>query len=759
MPELLPRDFGSQVTKPVQASISPAEIASPYALLAEGLKKTGEAADEVASSYADQAGLKAVTMDENGNPQVERAFMMGPAAKHYADAVKFGALAQGEGAARRKDIELRQQFRDNPEGYNQAATEFAQTMQDQYTKAAGPLVGISMRKAIEQQTTLTYKGLLNEKERLDLYRAQDSMQSELYNAKNYLGSLVENGVTEGKEWDAANQKIDSIYQQMENNPRLAWTPQRTATEKSAFLGELDARSIGYHVLQIASDPGPNGGYENALKAAGQIKTDSSLNLTPAQRDTYYNRAISQLNAKLRQDQVSYKDVETDIKQAAIGAAKGFLPTPESLGKTQAKINAIADPAVKAQLDNNFKAIVGVANTMADYQKANPRQLAEALDQNREIMRQKGADPLSVQVDQTGRQLLKTEQTELGKDPWAWSNRVGAVVSQPIDFAAPDAVDRIAKRVGESDVMSQHYEIPTTYWHESEKTALSALSSKGGPGMLAVAKMIAAGGGERAPQMLEELGKEAPALAHLGALNLHGGNEQFANDVVAAIQNRQNPEYMKTVAPEWRTIGDVAYAAQSSRVREVYGTAFALMPDMGRGAQSTAADAFFTRGISLGLDPKLGGELRRMTGLAGGDKSEQVFDRTLQQAAGATYDTKGVQYGGVGKYAAGRTWYGAQTSQMVAVPPNVRADRFKDVIGAITDGDLSLMAVSPAARAVDLHNATPVKVKGGYAFVMGEITSDNPKVIYNVLDKPFVLDFNQLEDKLRKRVPNAFLNQR
>ncbi len=91
---------------------------------------------------------------------------------------KFAALAEGEGAVRRKDIELRTQYRDDPAGYLQAADAFTKQMQDQYTEAAGPLVGVALRKAIEPITTQTYRGLLNEKERLDLQRSSIAIDSQ-----------------------------------------------------------------------------------------------------------------------------------------------------------------------------------------------------------------------------------------------------------------------------------------------------------------------------------------------------------------------------------------------------------------------------------------------------------------------------------------------------------------------------------------------------------------------------------------------------
>lgn len=85
---------------------------------------------------AEQAGAKAVTRDADGNIQVEQAPIFGEAGVAYARAVKIGALAEADGAAQRADIELRQQYRDNLQGYLAAAQAFKDKHVQQMTDAA-----------------------------------------------------------------------------------------------------------------------------------------------------------------------------------------------------------------------------------------------------------------------------------------------------------------------------------------------------------------------------------------------------------------------------------------------------------------------------------------------------------------------------------------------------------------------------------------------------------------------------------------------
>jgi len=135
--------------------ISAAEAGQPYQMLANALDKVGQGLEDMAVPLAEQAGYKAVTRDAEGNIQVERMPIFGKAGVAYQHAVKVAALAEGEGAAKRADIAMRSDYRDNPQGYQVAAQAFKEQTVKQYTAAAGAEVGAAMGQAIDNKTTLT----------------------------------------------------------------------------------------------------------------------------------------------------------------------------------------------------------------------------------------------------------------------------------------------------------------------------------------------------------------------------------------------------------------------------------------------------------------------------------------------------------------------------------------------------------------------------------------------------------------------------
>lgn len=741
-------------TGPLRTNLTEADVAGPYSLLAHGLQKLGGASDEVASSLADQAGVKAVTTDADGNIQVQHAPIVGPAAEHYANAVKIAALAEGEGAVRRQDIKLREEFRNNPQGYLRAADAFTRKMQEQYTQEAGPLVGVALRKAIEPITTQTYRGLFNEKERLDLHRSVAAMDSGIEQAQNAMYAMARGGVTSGPEWDAAWDKVKTLTGAKVGNPRLAYPSEKADNDLSQFDTELRIQA-GMH--RIVDEEYQQKGYDAALKSADKIRTDPTLNMTPAQREAAYHRVVAELNTRARDDERVLKGVAADIGAVNKLSLSGTPVSPERLGQVKAAVEATGNPELKGMMTR----AEGLNNWAKDARTATPGQLEQSRSNVEEIMRKNGSTEEGMALLHAHDELIKAARTGITKDQLDWSTRTGFMPVPPIQFGAPDAAGQMVDRAARAKIIAQQYGVPVKFFRQDEKSALEAAVSAGGPEMEKVAALIVDGFGNDAPQAMKELTKSAPVLAHVGALQMSGGDPGFTRDVVDGVKMRNDPEFQKTMPQGMKaTPTNVIFAAQSARQQDVYGGAFALLPDTARRTAEAANNAFFTRSYRNGYDMALGTEARVPVGVKDQSTSQKAYDDALQQSAGAHFEGT-VQYGGVGTYRSHGGFLGiGTTADKVLVPNGVRADRFKDVIGQITDEDLRTMAVSPEnAKAKDIQNALPIAVDGGYVFAMGDPKSSNPRYIKGALGGPFKFDFNQMEPVLRKRIPDAFLGGR
>ncbi len=269
----------------------------------------GKGLMDVASSAAERAGLQAVTTDANGNIKVDKYPIVGEAGASYARAMKFAAVTQAEGAAKRDDLTIREQFSDDPQGYAKAANAYRDKMVKQYTDAAGPEVGLTLGKIIDGQTTTTYRGLLNEKERLDLQRAESSMRAGIATAQDNLSALANQGVTSGPEWDKWRGQVQALYHEMAANPRLGVSKDMINYELGKFDSDLKIQGVRYHVDQIYQSQGPAA----ALEAGKTILTDPSLKLNDVQRRAAFETVRSEINMNESQRRQTVADISSDFK--------------------------------------------------------------------------------------------------------------------------------------------------------------------------------------------------------------------------------------------------------------------------------------------------------------------------------------------------------------------------------------------------------------------------------------------------------------
>lgn len=723
-----------------QSRVSAQQIAAPSEALANSLEKAADVlSKDVAVPLAKKAGLQAVTIDANGEVQVERVPMVGDAAVAYGDAIKTGAVLEAENRARLDNVERRQKFIDDPAGYLKATEAYAKAQVPKF-KVAGTEAQFLIRKTINQLGAETYKGLVNQKETRDLNRVATATTTEIKTLENEVMALANAGDVSSPEFQGRIAKIEALYGTLVNNPRLAF-PKEQANAAMANLGsELEARSTEHYLSREVYDrEGPGG----ALRAAEKIKTDPNLRLTPGQRESYYNRAVGAIQARARAFTQGTQTAAAEIDTLAKLAADGRMPTPQQLAEVQQIAAQSGAPAVVQR----YETAVRNLSTLAAWRQMSPAQVEMQMQTLDRIIASEGLNEDRNFLRQNGQKLLDTMRKEIADNPLGWANRVNTVTILPLDFNSPFAAQDMRARVVAAEIVAQQYGRSPVYLMPDEKRALEVSTQQGGPAMLKTARDLAQGFGDRAGRVLGEVSNEAPILAHMGGLlsgGLFGGGSQtFANDVAEAVQLRQDKEFK---LPRWAEHkSDKIITAQHTRTIANYGDAFYLVPDNGRAAEASAQAAYFARANRRGYDA-----------LVESSDSKKAYDRALQEGAGATFDARGTQWGGVTSIRPGY-WQ----AYKVLVPSTIRADRFGDVIGAITDTDLSRLPVTPQDTsgktypARTLHAAVPVAGPGGYRFALGDPASEDPKWMRGADGRPFVLNLDSLEPVLRSRVPGAY----
>jgi hypothetical protein len=336
-----------------RSQLSTGDIVGPYERLARSFDKLGQGLEDMAVPLAERAGAQAVTRDADGNIQVEPHWpMMGRAGDAYARAVRVAALAEGEGAAKRQDIALREKYRDDPQGYQTAAQAYKDATVKQYTQAAGPEVGNSVGQAIDNTTTMTYRGLLNEKERLDLARAETRIKAGREDAANEMKQLARaNAPTgEGTAFDLAHQKYETLSNELAGNPRLAYTEEERASDAGKLQGEIGAQRYLYHIDQTYK----KSGYEAAAEDASDVLTNPAYKfLTEGQRQTYYNHALSEIRFNHAQEQQDLGLARNALNELKDRKAKGEYISPDEIWAARKTFEKLNNPGGVLAVDNAF----------------------------------------------------------------------------------------------------------------------------------------------------------------------------------------------------------------------------------------------------------------------------------------------------------------------------------------------------------------------------------------------------------------------
>jgi hypothetical protein len=727
-----------QVQAP-QSRVSPSQIASPYLELAATFDAASRETGDAAKRAAHEAGLKAVTRDEDGNVQVARAPIIGDAAIEYRHAIKTAAVADGEEVIKADLLKMRHEFRDDPEGFAKAAQSYGKEKVGQYDKAGGPEVGLALGKIAANTTREIHEGLAQSER--DARSAQgdglhpDADRDHQERARGDCGGRRHVVAGIHAAFAEVRRSLGAACPQSEaGGPAGA----RRVRDQPLVKSELHVASEGYRIGQVFATQG----YEAALGEVDKIRTDPKLNLTPTERFSATTRLMQYLHQQQTSSDVGDRRLANDIDRLGKSAADGYPPTPQQLGPVRAAVDTRNNPELSARLHE----VETVAPILTDWRKASPMELERNLAQLDAHLRENGGTPTALRLKKDGEQLLQKMRDGLKNDPIGWGAQSGAFDVQPVQLTGDGAIASMTARVATAEAIADKYGIKPTYLRPNEKIALTEAVKAGGDTMLTAAQNIVGGFDDRAPRVFSEVSKESPVLAHLGALMSTGGSPALLRDAAEAERLKANPEFKH---PRGLDKPDTAMlTAQNERKIGVYGGAFTLVPDTERAAVMTAADAFFTRSARTGYDPKLDAQ----------SGSRAAFDQALQEAAGATFGPDKTQYGGIAPYKPGANWF---TSNKVLIPGNIRADRFQDVIGKITDADLALMPISPQAAdgraytAKDIRNATPVAGPGGYRFAIGDPESDDPKWIQGADGKPFTLDLDRMEPALRKRIPDAY----
>lgn len=343
-------------------------------------------------------------------------------------------------------------------------------------------------------------------------------------------------------------------------------------------------------------------------------------------------------------------------------------------------------------------------------------------------------------------MLDAKRKAIANDSVSYAEAQGIVPETPMltDAASPEDMEAtMAARTAAAEQAAAELETSVRYLKAGEAKALADAIRKDPASGIGIAGAIVAGAGDAAGRVIAEFGSDAPMIAEAGAIMSVGGSARAAEDVILGYGKGPDGKAYTSMKPEAQTegystvVGDALHfwPQDASRVR--------------RAAGSIARKRIAEAGVAIDSE-----------------EAVAIHEVALQEAAGALFD-RGVQWGGFADFDRPGWFSGAQK---VIIPSVIRADAFAELVGALTDEDIAALPVQPRAgvnpwniisgrtkrsAAETIRDGVPVAVQGGYAFAVGDPTSDDPQFIQDENGDIFVLDLLSLRERLESRVPGAF----
>lgn len=240
-------------TEAPQSGLSARDIAAPYASMGEVAREGSAALESVAAAGVEDAAARAVTVDADGNVNVERTAipMVGKVGQHYERLVRTGAVVQADAVADRDLLDLRQESRGNPAAFMSAAEAYRDQRVGQLSATVGEAGGAALRRQIDNRITASYGSLLAEHQNIEIKRNNEAIDSRLLTLSNEAETLARrNGVNDengnpSPEFNTRMGNIRALLDEKVNNPLLAFPKEKA----DAFMDQLTTRVQGAAILE------------------------------------------------------------------------------------------------------------------------------------------------------------------------------------------------------------------------------------------------------------------------------------------------------------------------------------------------------------------------------------------------------------------------------------------------------------------------------------------------------------------------------
>lgn len=345
-------------TEAPNSPLSAAAVAAPYASLGQALDKLGGALDDVSVDMAKEAGKRAVTMDDEGNLQVQQMPPLGKAAEAFNRTSQMTYLTQLDPAIKAKVLEKRIEFDGKPQAFQEWADNYGgELVSGQPTDELARSVGL----LVDQHASAAYQGLALGRHAQDVQNNRAALKDFLDDKDNVAAQLAQAGGTDSFEYKQIIHDYVSRQQQAMTDPSLNYTKERADADLRDLTSRHGALAVVGAVRRVAEDKSysedgtPNGGPIKAKELAESLLTDERFgHLSPEQRLQFNKLALGQIKALTVEGQVAIAALNQEaaalddlLKKGAVAPAtiEDFKTRAAEAGATKALARIIQADAL------------------------------------------------------------------------------------------------------------------------------------------------------------------------------------------------------------------------------------------------------------------------------------------------------------------------------------------------------------------------------------------------------------------------------
>ncbi len=286
---------------------APADVvANPFMQIASVLGDVGERIHKSELDTAETQGQNAVYRDQDGNLQVTLKDNTTDTARAYNHAAQLGMLSRLQGDIRTQGQTQADAAKGDPAVFNAGWN----TYQKGILKNAPEELKGPIQAQLDQYGAQYSLGVSEVKRKRDIAVFEADTKAEGQNLMDEMATLARGGGTNTPDYQAKRGQLVSLYQNMVKNPDFTMSQKQADID----LKHAESRNMAEAMVGAVSGTLQKDGIVAARKQADGILTDTSLNLSPAERRQYNGIMDETINGFLAQQKVAVKPFQEQSAQ-------------------------------------------------------------------------------------------------------------------------------------------------------------------------------------------------------------------------------------------------------------------------------------------------------------------------------------------------------------------------------------------------------------------------------------------------------------